>query len=391
MKLSARSLRGIEWLLAAEIEGLGANVSSIGHRVVEFSVSGEPSDELLRLGCADDVFLSVGELSGIDHRRASLARLTQAVTRMPVEPALGTLASLRGAALGRKFTVVASFLGARNYNRYAVEDAVAKGIVQATGLNYESSREGSPGQPVLTFRVHLVDGAASVSLRVFEAPLHRRAYKQRSYPGTLHPPLARAMALLAGLGSDATVLDPFCGVGTLLLEARLLERSAQCYGLDIDEARVAAAREHAALAGVSITLAGGDAAQLPFERGMFERVLTNLPWGVAVEPEGGLKQGSGDLFWRELARVLRSAGRAVILTDPSTALAAAVRRSEFALLLRLRVSLFGQYPELWVLSARRAVNAQDLSPIVRSARFGRELGESLPLSEQLPLDFGVET
>jgi 23S rRNA G2445 N2-methylase RlmL len=310
---------------------------------------------------------------------------------MPVEPVLGTLASLRDAPLGGKFTVVASFIGARNYNRYAVEDALAQGIVKATGLGYESSRDGAPGRPVLTFRVHLMHDSASVSLRVFEAPLHRRGYKQRSYPGTLHPPLARAMALLAGLESNATVLDPFCGVGTLLLEAGLLERSAQCYGLDIDEARVAAAREHAELAGVSITLTGGDAARLPFERGMFERVLTNLPWGVAVEPEGGLKHGPGERFWRELARVLRPAGRAVILTDPNTALAAAVRSSELARLLRLRVSLFGQYPELWVLGAPGGTNAHERPPIVADARFGRELGESLALAEQLPLDFGVET
>ncbi|HWA77161.1 MAG TPA: methyltransferase domain-containing protein [Polyangiaceae bacterium] len=390
MRLLARSVRGIEWLLAAEIRAQGAAVSSIGHRVVEFSVAGEPSDGQLRLGCADDVFLFVGELRGVDHRRASLATLTQATARMPLGQTLATLSSLRAAPLGWQFTVVASFLGARNYNRYEAEAAVAESITKATGLSYESSREGSPGRPVLTFRVHLVEDAASLSLRVFEEPLHRRRYKQRSYPGTLHPPLARAMALLAGLGTNATVLDPFCGVGTLLLEARLLEHSAQCHGVDIDAGRLSAARENAELAGVSINLVGGDAAQLPFEGSTFERVLTNLPWGVAVEPEGALKQGSG-LFWTELARVLRSDGRAIVLTDPKTALAAAVRESELSLLLRFRVSLFGQYPELWVLGARDAINARERSPIVRAARFGHELSESLPFAEPLSLDFGAET
>lgn len=58
-------------------------------------------------------------------------------------------------------------------------------------------------------------------LRVGDLPLHRRAYKQHTVAGTLHPPLAAAMAALADIRPGHTVLAPCRGSGTLPIEAAL--------------------------------------------------------------------------------------------------------------------------------------------------------------------------
>ena len=51
------------------------------------------------------------------------------------------------------------------------------------------------------------------------------------YPAKFHPPVVRHL-IQTYTASDATVLDPFCGSGTLLVEAGVCGRSA--IGIDVD-------------------------------------------------------------------------------------------------------------------------------------------------------------
>ena len=52
------------------------------------------------------------------------------------------------------------------------------------------------------------------------------------YRGKFFPQLVRALINIADLEEDAVVLDPMCGSGTTLVEARLSEKN--CYGLDMN-------------------------------------------------------------------------------------------------------------------------------------------------------------
>ncbi len=51
-----------------------------------------------------------------------------------------------------------------------------------------------------------------------------------AYEGKMHPQLARALINLCGVYKNSKVLDPFCGSGTVLVEAAI--RGADCYGVD---------------------------------------------------------------------------------------------------------------------------------------------------------------
>ncbi len=59
---------------------------------------------------------------------------------------------------------------------------------------------------------------------------------------SLSPRLARVLVNLAGLRDGQTLLDPFCGSGTILAEA--LYKSYRCLGLDSSASRVQDAREN---------------------------------------------------------------------------------------------------------------------------------------------------
>ena len=308
--LLARTVRGIEWISAAELTiGHSASRLELGHRFVEFSAPLQPS--LLRAGSVDDIFLLAARFEGVDHRRSALSELTEQAAAVDTAPVLERLAWVRPPAADRRFEVVASFLGRRNYTRFDIERAVG------TGLEFASTGRFVPGpirggeHPSLSWRVHLFDKSGFLGLRLAAAPLHRRAYRTRSVEGSLHPPLARAAVLLAGLEAGDLVLDPCCGAGTLPLEASLQQPAARLIGSDLELDAVRIARANAAGAPELWWLVA-DAALLPLPDGCVETALTNPPWRRQVDLLGLLTDGL-DPLWRELARVGCASGRIVVL------------------------------------------------------------------------------
>ncbi len=97
----------------------------------------------------------------------------------------------------------------------------------------------------------------------------------------MSPRLARTMVNLAGLKPGQTLMDPFCGSGTILIEA--YGKSLRCLGLDSRASRVQEARE-------------------------------NLKWSVGGVTDRGFDVRKGDA--RELSRMLRGTKVDAIVTEP---------------------------------------------------------------------------
>lgn len=265
----ARTLRGIESIARDEVRArLGIEEIEVGHRELRFSVP-ELVPGLLALGTVDDVFRVLAEVEGVTRRRDSLAQLA-------------SLSLDLGAAT--TFDVTASFLGKRNYNRFELEEAVSASV-RATRV----ARGGA-----VSLRVHVVGEVATVAARIGRTPLHRRAYRVATVPGSVHPPLARALALLAA----EPFVDPFCGAGTIPIEGALA--GLRTRGSDSDPAAIEAARLNAAAAEVDVPFEVADAATL----GETDCIVTNPPWGKAVPA----------------ARVQLHARRLVLLTAEPTGL-----------------------------------------------------------------------
>jgi tRNA (guanine6-N2)-methyltransferase len=73
VKFLARTIRGIEWVAAAEVHAvLGSRPTALAHREVRFEHP-RPVPELLGLGTVDDVFAVVCEHDGISHRERRCA------------------------------------------------------------------------------------------------------------------------------------------------------------------------------------------------------------------------------------------------------------------------------------------------------------------------------
>ncbi|MGH7649744.1 MAG: THUMP domain-containing class I SAM-dependent RNA methyltransferase [Gemmatimonadaceae bacterium] len=185
--------------------------------------------------------------------------------------------------------------------------------------------------------------------------LHRRGYRLRTAKAPMRETLAAAMLLAARWDAAAPLLDPFCGSGTIPIEAALIARRMPPGGRrhfafeswpgfsparwrravdaardaalpaspvpilasDRDAGAMTAARENAERAGVArdITFAQQPLASvtLPDRPGW---IVTNPPYGVRVSDRAGVRAA-----YAQLGRLLRAEGAdwhaAVMLADRS--------------------------------------------------------------------------
>ncbi|WP_433557524.1 methyltransferase domain-containing protein [Pseudonocardia xinjiangensis] len=328
----ARCVRGIEDLLAAEIgrRALGEVVAA-GHREVRFVVSETAATGVTALATADDVFVVAAEIEGVGRARTDLARLARGLAAVDLGSVLAVRARCGGPP-GRSVDVSASFLGRRGFTRFDVEDAVGAALAGRLGLAYHPRRAGArPPEGGLSWRVTIVEDRATVAVRVGARPLHRRPWKTVGMPGSLHPPLAAAMVVLAGVRAGERVLDPCCGAGTLAIEAA--HTGAFATGMDVDPAALAASTHNGR--GASVRWARADAGALPVATAGVRRVLLNPPWGRLVERAGLLARSPG-LLGQEVRRVLEPGGTAVLLVPESRP-----APSEFSVERRIPVALAG--------------------------------------------------
>jgi 23S rRNA G2445 N2-methylase RlmL len=294
-----RTVAGLEWMAAEEVAAAGHRVVEVSKRQVVAEAGSAGSGVAGVLGVrpprvADDLFEVYGVAPDPGRTRAGLV----AAVREAVAPAVRD----------EVFAVSASFVGTRNFNRYDVEDLVGERL----GGRYCSRRGGVvPPDERTDWRVVLDGKTLWVARRPYATPLHRRAWRRRTVPGSLHPPVAAAMARLARLETGQRVLDPFCGAGTVLLEAHLLEPGARYVGMDRDPAAIAAAKANTTAlhckSEIGVRWLVGEAG---WGGGMVDRVVTNPPWGVRL--------GVGDfgLWARGWREVLRPGGVLVAILMP---------------------------------------------------------------------------
>jgi 23S rRNA G2445 N2-methylase RlmL len=351
----ARCVRGIEWICAAELRNaFGAEIRRVDHRLVEFVA---PLDSaLLSAGTVDDLFLLAARFRNLDHRRETLSELQRQASDVGIPALLATINGVRPVPSRSPFEVVASFLGRRNYTRYEVEGAVGAALESASGRRFLPGPRTEDTHPALSWRVHLFDGGGVLGLRLGPRPLHRRPYRMQSVQGSLHPPLAYAAAMLAGPESGSVVLDPFCGSGTMLLEARRLQPDACLIGADLEIAAVRAARANAGTECPAGWLVG-DAGRMALAAEAVDVVLTNPPWRRQLHRQGALVPGL-QTFWSELARVTTPGVRVAILLQELEQEVSAIHSAGFTALFAQKVAVSGAWSTLGLLVREHRHNAE---------------------------------
>ena len=350
----ARSVRGLEWVAADEISATLPRASEIAmsSREITFQLPGLVSP-LLGLRTVDDVFVQVGRVPGMGTGKQAAAIAAPGIADLDWAGALAQLGVIRAVPPHPRIDVVASLEGRRNYNRFAVENAVGDALARRLHGSYlaRTSSGRQAGEPDLMVRVFVRGTEAVAAAEAAPQPLHRRGYKLQSGPGTLHPPMAAALARLADPAPAGTVADPFCGDGTIAIETALSYPASRVLASDLDDVRLGHTERNAARAGVSLTLRQADAARLPWPDQSIDAVITNPPWNIAVDARGLLRT-SLDRFWQQLPRLLAPDGRLCLISDAQLDAPAQVKQMGYQLALATQIRLAGRVSHLLLCAPR---------------------------------------
>lgn len=260
---------------------------------------------------------------------------------------------------GAPVLIRASARKSRLYHTGAIVERVAEGITKRVSAEPRRRRgdfeeEEADEAGALTLLVRLSDDRCTISIDSSGALLHRRGYRQAVAKAPLRETLAAAMLMASEWRPADGLADPFCGSGTIAIEAALFARdiapgigrsfaferwpahdpalwNATCdeararvkpaapgpiLASDRDAGAVAAARENAARAGVDADVA---IAQAPLAAAPLGPpgawIVTNPPYGVRVGEAAPLR----DLY-AALGKVTRDNGRRLVVLSANAQL-----------------------------------------------------------------------
>ena len=212
-----------------------------------------------------------------------------------------------------------------------------KAIVESLKSKYETEWFEESG-PLYQVDVSILKDRVTVALDTSGSGLHKRGYRTRSGAAPLRETLAAALVQLSHWNPDRPLIDPFCGSGTIPIEAAMLGRDIapgisrsfaaeswpqigeaawqsarqeavdrrrpglghKLIGTDIDESALKQARFHAAAAGVEsdVHFQRLDVGELTSNR-KYGCIIANPPYGERL----GDREEAEDLYRRLAAAV----------------------------------------------------------------------------------------
>lgn len=139
--------------------------------------------------------------------------------------------------------------------------------------------KNTPGRYEVEIRlIQKREGDIHAYLKFYTLPIQRFSYRKNALAVSIHPAQAALMLYLVKpyLKEDAAVLDPFCGVGTMLIERDKILSARSLYGIDVYGQAIEGARENAKLAGAEISYIQKNFFDFT-HRHRFDEIITNMP------------------------------------------------------------------------------------------------------------------
>ncbi|MGC9317494.1 MAG: THUMP domain-containing class I SAM-dependent methyltransferase [Armatimonadota bacterium] len=335
-------IAGLEAVVADELAERVPQATILGasRGKLFYAAPGDPSVGL-ELLTIENVFAYAEQLTGIPHDEGGPEVIRRRMAALDLSSAVATYHSLHGRPDRPSFRITAKRSGTHEYNSMAVAAAAGAGVQKRYG--WEVDLEDYD----YDVRVYLTDDVALVGLRLSPEPLHQRGRIEHG-AASLNPTVAQAMCRLANPEPGELFADPMCGAGTILLERARLGEPALLIGGDLFAQPLAKAAANLQAGGVRGRLVRWDARHLPVRSECVDRVVCNLPWGRRI----GSHRVNRHLypgFVRELARVLRPLGRAVLLTQEKRLITRLVDRNRHLTFSeRHTLSWAGMHPTIYV-------------------------------------------
>lgn len=211
-ELIAKTFQGLEEVLAQELIELGANNVAIGRRMVSFTGNQEM---MYRANFCLRTAIRI--LKPIKHFKASHADdVYEAVKSIEWSEYLDLTTSFSVDSV-----VFSEDFRHSKFVTYKVKDAI---------VDYFREKEGqrpnvSITKPDMKLNIHVAGNDCTLSLDSSGESLHQRGYRVFSVKAPLNEVLAAGMLKIAGWDGQSDFVDPFCGSGTIAIEAALMAKN----------------------------------------------------------------------------------------------------------------------------------------------------------------------
>ncbi|MBL4931038.1 THUMP domain-containing class I SAM-dependent RNA methyltransferase [Clostridium paridis] len=208
--LIATSAFGLESVVAKELKSLGYDELILENGKVHFT-----GDELdivianIHLRTAERILINMGEFEARSFEE--LFQGTKAIN-------WGALIPVDG-----KMHVTGKSVKSTLHSVPDCQSIVKKAIVTSMQEKYNRTIFSEDG-PVYKTEISLLKDKATLSVDTSGLGLHKRGYREKAGEAPLKETLAAAMVLLSKWSGKETLIDPFCGSGTILIEAAMIAR-----------------------------------------------------------------------------------------------------------------------------------------------------------------------
>lgn len=328
VELIATATFGLEAVVAQEVRALGYEDVKVDNGKVTFTadISAIPRANLW-LRTADRVRLKMGEFQA-----TTFDELFEKTKALPWSDWLPENAAFPVEGKSVKSTL------------FSVPDCqaiVKKAVVESLKKTYKRDWFEEQG-PMYKIEVALLKDVATLTIDTSGPGLHKRGYRGLIGAAPLKETMAAAMILLSRWKPDRILMDPFCGSGTIPIEAALIgqniapgmnrefvseswptipktvwrearaethdlaryDQKLEIIGTDIDDEILRVARRNAAEAGVED--------QIHFQRMDVRDVRTKRKYGYLIcNPPYGERLGD----WKQISRLYRDMGEVFSALD----------------------------------------------------------------------------
>lgn len=330
-ELAAPCHMGLEAVLKREIINLGYDISRVEDGKVTFTGDVEAV-------CRGNIFLRTAQRVLIQAGRFKAVTFTELFDQTKALPWEQFIPPD-----GKFWVKKANSVNSRLFSSSDIQSIVKKAIVERLKEKYKTEwfTEEGAAYPI---RVNILKDEVMIGLDTTGASLHKRGYRPVAGKAPISECLAAALIMLTPWKKDRILLDPFCGSGTIPIEAAMLganmapgmnrsfeaegwtnfiperewkevreeaqdmiDREAlrgkpqqRIFACDADLSMLRIAKANAKLAGVSkmIHLEQRDVREMAMEQ-QFGFVITNPPYGERMEDKEvlpGLYRAFGEQF-----------------------------------------------------------------------------------------------
>ena len=208
-KMVAKTLFGLEELLAQELRQLGASSIEMGVRNVSFE--GDTGFMYKANLCCRTAIKILKPISVFNIFTEE--DLYKKIYEMPWEQYMNVNGTLAVNA-----TVFSDVFTHSQYIALKTKDAIVDRFRDREGVRPNVDLD----HPSLRINIHIDRNICTVSLDSSGESLHKRGYKVESTLAPINEVLAASMVMLSGWSGQCDFLDPMCGSGTILTEAAMI-------------------------------------------------------------------------------------------------------------------------------------------------------------------------